>query len=728
MRAASADAPIARVALDAPVDCLFDYLAPEATAADVGRRVRAPFGRGERTGVIVAMAETTELAPERLRPLRLIDRSLPALPPDLIELVRFAADYYHHPLGPSLLAALPPALKRGAFRPPPPPAWRLTAAGHEHIRALPARAHAQRRLAARLANGACVSEALADLRPLLRAWARQGWVEPAALPNEESAPAPQVHLNPDQAAAVAAVRAAPPGFSAWLLFGVTGSGKTEVYFELIDSTLAAGGQCLMLVPEIHLTPQLDERLRRRFPRRHIVRLHSGMSDGERLTAWLDALSGRADLVLGTRLAVFAPLPRLQLIVVDEEHDASYKQSDGLRYCARDVAVWRARQRGARIVLGSATPALETWRNAERGRYRRLDLPLRAHAQASLPRIRLIDTRIDRPVHGLSAALTHALGECLARGEQALIFINRRGFAPVLYCAGCGQVSRCTRCSANLVLHRRGDHYELRCHHCGLTRLPPEVCPHCSGLDLRPLGQGTQRIEQTLAERFPGARILRIDRDSTRHKGAFTQLRTAITAHAVDILVGTQILAKGHDFPRLTLVGVLSADQALMAADFRAGERLFAQLVQVAGRAGRGEHPGEVWIQTDFPLHPLYAAVCRHDYPAWAAASLQERRAAALPPFTHQAVLRAEAERLDAALAFLERARGLALPLAAGVDVFDPTPAPLVRVAERERAQLIVQSVRRAPLHAFLRAWLAALRALPAQRGLRWNVDVDPLDA
>jgi len=722
-----APATIVRVALDAPVDTLFDYLAPGATVADIGRRVRVPFGRGERTGVVVDVTGASELAPERLRTVRFIDRTLPALPADLIELTRFAADYYRHPLGPSLIAVLPPALKRATFRPPPAAAWRLTPAGVEHARTLPARAHAQRRLAERLASGPCPAGLLAGQGALLRDWARRGLVEAAILAADPAVGQANLALNPDQVAAVAAVREAPPGFSAWLLFGITGSGKTEVYLELIAGVLAAGMQCLMLAPEIHLTPQLGERLRQRFPGRHVVSLHSGMSDGERLAAWLDGLSGRADLVLGTRLAVFAPLPRLGLILVDEEHDPSYKQMDGLRYSARDVAVWRARQRGVAIVLGSATPALETWRNAASGRYRRLDLPRRAHAEAALPGIRLIDTRVDRPVRGLSAALDRALADCLARGEQALVFVNRRGYAPTLYCQGCGHVSRCPRCSANLILHRRGSGHELRCHHCGLESHPPETCPNCGGLDLRPLGQGTQRIEETLAERFPSARILRIDRDTTRRKGAFAEMRAAIAAREVDILVGTQIVAKGHDFPRLTLVGVLGADQALMAADFRAGERLFAQLMQVAGRAGRAEHVGEVWIQTDFPRHPLFDAVCRHDYLAWAEAALAERRAAGFPPFVHQALLRAEADRLEVALTFLDHARRRAEPLAAGIDLFDPVPALLTRLADRERAQLLVQSTSRARLQGFLAPWLANLRALPARRELRWSVDVDPLE-
>jgi len=716
---------VVQVVLDTPVAHPFDYLAADATEADIGRRVWVPFGRREQAGIIFGIASGTTQPATRMKAVSTIDRKLPPLSDDVMSLARFASGYYQHPFGTTLLSLLPPALKRHNFRSPEPAAWCLTESGETHTATIPARATAQRRLAERLRNGPARTESLADLRTSLRDWLKRGFVAPCDFSHNTPGETPP-DLNPAQQAAVDAILAALPGYGAWLLHGVTGSGKTEVYMRLIEATLARGEQALILAPEIHLTPQLTERFRHRFPGKRFVALHSGLADGERLAGWLACADGCADIVLGTRLAVFTPLPRLGLILIDEEHDASYKQMDGLRYHARDVAVWRARQRGVPIVLGSATPALESWRNTQTGRYRLLGLPERAHDDAELPTIALIDTRTDRPRHGLSGALRDALRDTLSRGEQGLVFINRRGYAPTLYCQNCGHISRCPRCSANLVMHRLNRGNQLRCHHCGLAQRPPEVCPECASLDLRPFGHGTQKLEETLAEAFPDARILRIDRDTTARKGAFSDMRARIGAREVDILVGTQIVAKGHDFPHLTLVGVVGADQSLMSPDFRAGERMFAQLMQVAGRAGRAKHPGRVLIQTDFPQHPLYAELVRHDYPAFARRTLKERRDAEFPPFTHQALLRAEARDLESAMAFLEQARALALPLAGPVALFDPVAASMARLANWERAQLLVQCRDRRALQHFLTNWMSALRDLPA-RQLRWHLDVDPLD-
>ncbi|TCS69447.1 replication restart DNA helicase PriA [Sulfuritortus calidifontis] len=721
---------IVRVALDVPLPKLFDYLAEGAGRADIGRRVIVPFGQRRQVGLIVELAQASEVPAAQLKAVIAIDRDLPPMPAEWLKLARFAATYYQHPLGATLLSLLPPALKR--LRPPraeAPTAYVLTAAGLAHIPEINPRAKAQRQLAERLQQGPLPVSEAGPWRGQLRLWHRTGWVEAAeTMPASPATPSAKPELTPDQAAALAAVRAAPAGFAAWLLHGVTGSGKTEVYLRLIEEALAAGRQALVLVPEIHLTPQTEAAFRNRFPSARQISLHSGLADGERLRVWRACLDGRVDLVLGTRLAVFTPLNRLGLIVVDEEHDASYKQQEGLRYSARDVAVWRARQLDIPIVLGSATPALETWRNAARGRYRRLELSARAHAEAVLPAVKLIDTRVDRPRLGLSASLIRALQDRLARGEQSLLFINRRGYAPTLYCNACGYVVPCPRCSAHQVLHRKGEKFELRCHHCGLLTRPPEVCPDCGSPDLRPAGQGTQRLEETLATQFPEARILRIDRDTASRRGAFAAMREAVNARAVDILVGTQIVTKGHDFPHLTLVGVLGADQALLSPDFRATERLFAQLMQVAGRAGRAGRPGEVLVQTGYPGHPLYRALQAHDFARFAAQMLKERREMEFPPFSHQALLRAEAERIDVALAFLDKAKqaGLALARQHGVSLFDPTPALLARVARRERAQLLVQAGSRGHLQDFLGPWLEAVRGLPA-RTLKWSIDVDPLD-
>ncbi|PIV89075.1 MAG: primosomal protein N' [Hydrogenophilales bacterium CG17_big_fil_post_rev_8_21_14_2_50_63_12] len=730
--------PIARVALDIPLDRLFDYRAPEAEAADIGRRVEVLFGPRTLVGVLVELAAHSEVAPAALKTLLHIDRDTPPLPAELLALARFAAGYYHHPLGAVLASLLPPALRHGgrqAASAARPVAYVLSATGRAEVAKINARKPAQFALATRfLANPVARADLGDREKTLLRGWQKRGWLEAATLPpppaKERVFPPPTA----DQEAALNAIRAAGTGFSPWLLYGVTGSGKTEVYLRLVAESLARGRQALILVPEIHLTPQLSERFKQRFPGRHLVGLHSGLSSGERRAGWLEALAGRADIILGTRLAVFTPLPRLGLIVVDEEHDTSYKQMEGMRYSARDVAVWRARQAGVPIVLGSATPALETWNNARAGRYQLLSLATRAHAQASLPTVRLIDSRADHPKQGLSRALLAALEATLQRGEQSLVFINRRGYAPTLLCNGCGHVFPCPRCSAHLVLHRaHGNNsagYRLVCHHCGLNTRPPEACPECGGVDLRPSGQGTQRVEETLAERFPEARILRIDRDSAARKGAFSAMRERVAAREVDILVGTQIVAKGHDFPHLTLVGVIGADQALVSPDFRASERLFAQLMQVAGRAGRAEHPGMVLIQTRYPGHPLYQAVARHDYPGFAAAALRERRAADFPPFVAQAVLRAEANTEEAALGFLLAAREIGLEIgqgvARGVEIFDPVPALMLRIAGRHRLQLLLQSGARGRLQAFLGVWLEAVARLPA-RGVKWILDVDPVD-
>ncbi|MEW5788401.1 MAG: primosomal protein N' [Pseudomonadota bacterium] len=723
--------PIARVALDTPLDSLFDYLAPEATADDIGRRVEVPFGHRRQVGVLLELVDRSDLPAAALKPLGPIDRTTPPLPEEVLHLARFAAGYYHHPLGSVLAGLLPPGLRRAesSRRTPPPTAWRLTEEGQSALAQLPARATAKRALAERLTQGPLAHADASDReRPLLRDWLAKGWVVvlapedgPADLP---SVPGPA--LNAQQQAVLDAFRAGPAGFAPWLLHGVTGSGKTEIYLNLVADALAQGRQALVLVPEIHLTPQLTERFARRFPGRRLIGLHSGLNDGERRAAWLDALAGRADIVLGTRLAVFTPLPRLGLIVVDEEHDGAYKQMEGMRYSARDVAVWRGRQRDVPVLLGSATPSLESWRNAKAGRYRLLSLTRRANAQARLPRVDLVDSRTDRPKLGLSQRLVEALTERLERAEQSLVFINRRGYAPTLLCNGCGHVFPCPRCSAHLILHRHSGGYRLLCHHCGLTARPPDACPQCGGLDLRAAGQGTQRVEETLVERFPEARILRIDRDTAGRKGAFAAMREQVEARQVDILVGTQIVAKGHDFPHLTLVGVIGADQALISPDFRATERLFAQLMQVAGRAGRAERPGEVLIQTGYPGHPLYQALARHDYPGFADATLKERRGADAPPFVSQALLRVDAGSEEAALGFLLAAREAGTSLDPGVLLFDPVPALLARVANRHRYQLLLQCPARARLRAFLSAWMTRLAALPA-RGLRWSLDVDPVD-
>ncbi|MBP9712085.1 MAG: primosomal protein N' [Sterolibacterium sp.] len=661
---------ILRVALDVPLPRLFDYLCADAqvTEMDVGRCVRVPFGRGEKTGVIVELAERSEQPLEKLRPAGDILRELPPLPADWLALTHFCSRYYHHPLGEVMVLALPPYLRRGKL-------------------------------------------------PMAR--------------KEKPAPATSAPVLPrlldEQAQAVATIAACQGRYAAFLLHGITGSGKTEVYLRLIAETLARGQQALMLVPEIALTPQLEGRVAARFPAARIVSAHSGLAEAARARGFIAALEGRVDILLGTRLAVFTPMPRLGLIVVDEEHETSFKQQDGLRYSARDVAVWRAHQRGVPIVLGSATPSLETFHHArpDGGRYTRLTLSRRAVAETP-PQVRCVDTRREKLQEGMSAELLEAVALRLARGEQSLLFLNRRGYAPVLACPSCGWVSRCRCCAANLVVHRADQ--RLRCHHCGMEAGIPRHCPDCGNLDIQAFGRGTQRLEESLVLRFPEARILRVDRDSANSPAKWQTLLETIHEGRADVLVGTQMLAKGHDFPRLTLVGVVGADAALFAADFRAPERLFGQLMQVGGRSGRATLPGEVLIQTEYPHHPLYQALVAHDYDRFAASQLEERRSAGFPPFAFQALLRAEARQLDTALAFLQEAAGAAraLPLE-GVSLYDPVPMRLYRVMALERTQLLVESPSRPALQAFLVLWMAQLYALKVPRDLRWHLDVDPLE-
>ncbi len=668
---------IVRVALDVPLRRYFDYRVPDGeqlSMADIGLRVQVPFGRRTTIGIIVELPAASDLSPEQLRPIELVLRDLPRLPDDWLRLAEFCAAYYHAPSGQVMLSTLPVALRSPGS---------------------PKKARPPRR-------------------------------SPATEPPAPAAP----ELRPEQEAAIAAVRQAGPGFHSFLLHGVTGSGKTEVYLRLIERTLLGGRQALVLVPEINLTPQLEGRVAARFPSVELVSLHSGLAEAARKRNWQAALSGAARIVLGTRLAVFTPLPALGLIIVDEEHDPSFKQQDGVRYSARDLAVFRARQLAIPIILGSATPALESWANAtraaSRNRYRLLSLRERAVDGARLPVIRRIDTRIDRAQDGLSAALRTALAQRLACGEQSLLFLNRRGYAPVLGCTARGWASGCPRCAAHLVLHLVDRC--LRCHHCGFTAPVTKACPTCGNQDLTAFGRGTQRLEATLGELFPQARILRVDRDSASTRRQWEALAAKIDAGEADILVGTQMLAKGHDFARLTLVGVIAPDAALFAADWRAGERLFAQLMQVAGRAGRAERPGEVLIQTQFPEHPLYQALIAHDYPAFAATQLAERRQAGFPPYAYQAVLRAEARQMAEALAFLKSARGAAQRMGdPALTLYDPVPMRLARRANRERAQLLVESLSRRVLQAFLAAWQEQLAGLKLPAQLSWHLEVDPLD-
>ena len=732
---------IARVAIDVPLNTYFDYSAEHLGSDDVGRRALVPFGRKLVVGVIIGIADQPENSSYTLKPIKEILRDTPRLPKEILKLAHFCSGYYHHPLGQVLAMILPQRLRRTkAARALAEPCYALTDTGRAlSLDDLPQRSAVKRKLLAALqAQATLARSALLQLSPsagsALRAMQQAGWLRESAMPlsatrSSTSLPgqAAAPELNADQQTAVDAILGAPPGFTPWLLHGVTGSGKTEVYLQVIAQTLARGGQALVLVPEINLTPQLEARFQARFPDASIVSLHSKLNDSERLKHWLLAQGtssqGAAQIVLGTRLAVFTPCANLQLIIVDEEHDSSFKQQDGMRYSARDVAVFRAKDANVPIILGSATPALETYHNALHGRYRLLELKGRAVRDAAPPTVRYLDLRREKLLEGFSAPLITAIKQRMQRGEQSLLFINRRGFAPMLLCGECGWLSGCPRCTSRLVVHLKEQ--RLRCHHCGHEERIPRHCPDCGNLDLAPVGQGTQRLEAALQKLFPEARILRVDRDSTRRKNALSEMLEKVHAQEIDILVGTQMLAKGHDFPKLTLVGVLNADGGLYSADFRASEHLFAQLLQVAGRAGRAADSGEVLVQTAFPDHPLFAALQHGDYAQFAQTALTEREQAGLPPFSFQAMLRAEAATLDSALRFLRSAASLA-PEAKNIQVYDPVPALMARLAGNERAQLLVEARSRGALQKFLGAWMEALQAHKT-RNVRWALDVDPID-
>lgn len=724
---------IARVALDVPVAALFDYRAGELLLRP-GHLVVVPFGRRRQVGIVLEMADHSEVNDARLRR---IERVLPLepLPGATLELIRFCSDYYHQPIGQVALAALPTALRRTSFA-GAKVSWvyALTPAGRElEPGRIPARATVMCRLMEALHAAPAMTDARARaISPrtpaLLRQWIDCGWIERRPATAEALADAfasamlPGPELTGEQRLAVEQIAGNLGKFSPWLLEGVTGSGKTEVYFRLIEAALSRNLQTLLMVPEINLTPQLESRFRERFPRVNMVSLHSGLAEGERGQRWLSVRDGSALVVVGTRLSLFTPLPRLGLVIVDEEHDASFKQQDGVRYSARDLAIFLARQRRVPVVLGSATPALESFHNARAGRFGHLRLRLRPAAVK--PEIRLVELHEKPPPHGLTETVMQAIAARLAHGEQSLVFLNRRGYAAALMCSACGWAAECGRCSARLVWHLQDK--VLRCHHCGHEERMPRGCASCGNQDLRGLGPGTQRLEQALTERFPAARVLRIDRDSTRRKHAWSAMRDDIHADRADILVGTQILAKGHDFPKLTLVAIVNPDNSLYSTDFRAAEKLFQQLMQVAGRAGRAERPGEVLVQTRFPDHPVYQALLRQEYSSFAEQLLEERRGAGFPPFVYQAVLRAEALHETPAMDFLAEAARLGTALDCKVVVYDPVPAAMPRVAGRHRAQLLVQAASRAALQAYLSLWLSGISGLKSSR-VRWSLDVDPVE-
>ena len=724
---------VLRVALPVPLQRLFDYLPPpgvQAASVAIGQRILVPFAARELVGIVSGHGQAE--AGIEPKPALALPEGEPLLQGELLASLHWLAGYLHAPLGEVLAGALPAALRRG--EPLPDTAvhgWRLSEAGRTALPAMRAgKPQALATLLAGIRDEDWLDGEAPGWRAPLRALRERGLVERIALAMDTQATEPgrippaAITLNAEQRSASDAIRAVD-GFAAFLLDGVTGSGKTEVYLDAIADCIARGRQALVLVPEIGLTPQALARFRARLgvP---VHALHSGLNDGERARAWLAAARGQARVIVGTRSAVFVPLPEAGVIVVDEEHDGSYKQFDGIRYHARDFAIVRARALGVPVVLGSATPSLESLHNAQSGRYAHLRLRQRA-GEAKPPAVRVLDVRKQPLQAGLSNAALDAIRAALGAGGQVLVFKNRRGYAPVLLCHDCGWSAHCTRCGtpdkpSAMTVHGGGR--RLQCHHCGHRRAVPLACPDCASLALQAQGAGTERIEEVLKERFPDAPVLRIDRGSSQRRDAIER-HFAELGSKPGILVGTQMLAKGHDLPNLTLVVVVGVDEGLFSADFRSGEKLAQLLIQVAGRAGRADKPGTVLVQTHHPAHPLLLTLIAGGYHAFADGELALREAADFPPFAHLALLRAEAKHADPPMQFLQRAKDLLGD--AGIEIAGPLPAPMPRRAGYLRAQLILAASERRRLHAALDALMPRLQAMPEARKLRWSLDVDPAE-
>jgi primosomal protein N' (replication factor Y) (superfamily II helicase) len=725
--------------VDRPLPAPLDYLPPagHVGAIAAGSRVQVPFGRQQLIGMVVGHAATSSLAADKLKPITSLLDTEPLLDAGLIELLDRAADYYHHPLAELIDAALPRRLREGAPVEALEEYLQLTAAGVAAVAAgEPRRAQRQRAVLTALhaAGGDLpVTELAAQgagWRAAATQLARHGWLQshwrtlaPVANPETAAGSVPLAPPpSPAQALAIEAIDAAHGRFDCFVLQGLPGSGKTEVYLRCAAAALARGGAVLVLVPEIGLTPQLVGRFRDRLAV-PIAVLHSGLSDAERLTAWREARSGRARIVIGTRSAVFAPVQNMQLLIVDEEHDSSFKQQEGgCPYSARDLAVWRAQQQNAPVVLGSATPSLETLHNADLEKYRLLQLP-RREDQAPPPTLALIDLRTQAMRAGLSGAVLQGIERHLGTDGQVLVYLNRRGYAPTFLCTSCGWIAPCGQCDARLTVHQNAG--QLRCHYCGHEQALPACCPRC-GFAVKPVGQGTERVAETLRELFPQHPLVRLDRDVARSGADVDAVFQAVLSGAARILVGTQMLTKGHHFPGVTLVVVLNADQGLFSTDFRAAERLAQTIVQVAGRAGRAARPGEVLIQTDYPDHPLLQQLLAGGYAAFAASALAEREAASWPPFSKLALLRASSRAPHAALDFLQAAR-TAAGAPDAVRILGPVAATMARRAGRYHAQLLLESTGRGALHRLLDQWRPLLGELPGARNVRFGLDVDPLD-
>ena len=725
-----------RIAVNVPLsDGLLTYSHSEPLPS--GTRVLVPF----RNKTVVGIVWETDIAPDmdtaRILSVQTAFVEEKPLPQSWRDLLAFTSRYYHYPTGQAVFAALPQGLKetRAVEMPQPPLFYALNEAGRAQTPP-PSRFNKKAALWDALLSGGMTMAALkqvnAQAAKLIEDWAEQGWIEtteaakPALRPYHGQASHSEFVLNADQQKASDEIQTAFGKFQPFLLYGITGSGKTEVYFDAMAKVLAQGWQVLFLLPEINLTPQLLKRVENRFADVPTAVLHSQMAAGKRTQDYLRAMLGQAKLVIGTRLAVFTPMDDVGLIVVDEEHDGSFKQDNELRYHARDLAVWRAKQSGCPVVLGSATPSLESWHKAQSGAYRLLQLTERAHAAAQLPQVDILNVGRLKLDNGFSPQALQLLKQNFEAGGMSLVYLNRRGFAPALFCGDCGHTFGCPNCSAKMVLHQRAR--QLRCHHCDHREPIPFKCPDCGNQDLTAVGHGTQRVEETLRAFLPKAAVVRVDRDSTAHKNDWADLYRRIADNEIDILVGTQMLAKGHDFARLNLVIVLNADGSLYSADFRAPERLFAELMQVSGRAGRADKPGKVLIQTQLPEHPVFAAVKAQDYAVFAENELNERQMFAMPPFGFQTAVRADAPRVADAMEFLNAAKETLAPLLPeSVSQFGAAPMLMVRLAERERAQIFLESPSRQDLHRAVSLWVQVLQQNRDGK-IRWSVDVDVQEA
>lgn len=722
-----------------PLRQTFDFLAPASSLPPiVGARVKVPFGPRKLVGVITAISGSSDYPVNKLKSAFEVLDQKSVFDESMWETLQWISRYYLAPIGEVLDAALTRVLRQGsASTPAMSKTWALTDHGRSSSIDELNRAPLQLAIVKRFMNESALSSSdfkqeSPSWRQAVKALVDKNWLKEVTdaptLERHHGASVAEVQLNAEQQTAVSALAQASEAgeFSCTLLHGITGSGKTEVYFAAMDSVLAKSKQVLLLVPEIGLTPQLIRRVQQRFSH-PVISMHSNLSDGERHLAWWHARKGNAQIIIGTRSAVFSSFLDLGLIIVDEEHDGSFKQQDGVRYQARDVAIYRAKLQGIPIVLGSATPSLESYANATNGRYRLLSLTKRA-TKVTLPTIELFDLNRQPCSDGLSPGMLEAIRETLARDKQVMLFLNRRGFAPVLYCQSCKQTSKCHRCDSNLTMHRRAN--RMRCHHCGYEGKIPTQCGHCKSDELVEVGEGTQRVEEALSLRFPDARLLRIDRDSTRRKGELAELLEQAHRGDTDIVLGTQLITKGHDFPNVGMVGILEADQGLYSTDFRASEHLFQQVLQVSGRAGRRDEVGRVFIQTHFPEHPFFNKVQDHDYESFAKELLQERQRAGFPPYGYFALLRSESTHQARALQFLRRARQ-DLHAQQGVIIMDAVPAPMERRAGRYRAQMLLMANQRSTLNATLQQWLHDMSTDSEKKKLaatvRWNLDIDPLD-